>query len=98
VQDKKGIVSSRWLILFAAFLRVPSGENFRFPTGKADFPSELVFHQIQDLFVVHSKETETNIKRMDRNEGGSWAAASMKVFSDTGNFVALVNTGGRWHA
>jgi hypothetical protein len=25
VQDKKGIVLSRWLILLAAFLRVPSG-------------------------------------------------------------------------
>jgi hypothetical protein len=97
VQNAKGTVFSRWSILLAAFLRVPSGTRLRLPAGKVDLPSELGFRQIQVLFVVHSKDTEANIKRMDRNEAGSWAEASMRAIGDRGNFVALVSTGERCH-
>jgi hypothetical protein len=42
------------------------GEDFRFPSGQVGLHRELRFRQIQRLFVVHSKDTETSTKWIDR--------------------------------
>ena len=70
VQNEKRIVFSRFLNLLVDFLSVPAGQNFRFPTGQVGLHRELRLRQIQCLFVVHSKDTETSIKWRDRKEAG----------------------------
>ncbi len=67
-KTKSGVVFSRFLNLLVDFLGVPAGQNFRFPSGEIGLHREVRPRQIQCLFVVHSKDTETNIKWIDRKE------------------------------
>ena len=71
VQHEKRIVFVRFLNLLVDFLVFPTRENLGLPSGQVGLHRELRFWQIQCLFVVHSKDTETSIDWGGR-QGEEW--------------------------
>ena len=47
-------------------VRFPPSQNFRFPDGEIGFHREFGLRQIQGVFIVHAKDTETSIERKNR--------------------------------
>ena len=57
VENKNGIIFSRFLNLLVEVLIFPTREHLGLPAGQVGLHWELRFRQIQGLFVVHTKDT-----------------------------------------
>src|ERR1700736_6323024 len=66
MQDKQRTIRMLFLNLPIKIVRFPPSQNFRFPDGEIGFHREFGLRQIQGVFIVHAKDTETSIERENR--------------------------------
>src|SRR6266478_3041981 len=63
MQDKQRTIRMLFLYLPIEIVRFPPSQNFRFPDGEIGFHREFGLRQIQGVFIIHAKDTETSIER-----------------------------------